>query len=117
MARQAGRLTELEVACRESACRRFSQQKLEGKLFLNVSPESLLEPQYQSGRTLKMLEDMGLSPSRVVIELTEQTPTDDFQLLFNALHHYRDMGFPSPWTTSVPVTRACGCGRNCVRTT
>ncbi|WP_442112860.1 bifunctional diguanylate cyclase/phosphodiesterase [Pseudomonas sp. NUPR-001] len=93
VARQAGRLTDLEVACRESACRRFSQQQLEGKLFLNVSPESLLEPQYQSGRTLKMLHDMGLPPSRVVIELTEQTPTDDFQLLFNALHHYRDMGF------------------------
>ncbi|MBH3431120.1 bifunctional diguanylate cyclase/phosphodiesterase [Pseudomonas alkylphenolica] len=93
VARQAGRLTELEVACRESACRRFSQQDLDGKLFLNVSPESLLEPQYQSGRTLKMLHDLGLSPSRVVIELTEQTPTDDFQLLFNALHHYRDMGF------------------------
>ncbi len=93
VARQAGRLTELEVACRESACRRFSQQQLDGKLFLNVSPGSLLEPQYQSGRTLKMLHDLGLSPSRVVIELTEQTPTDDFQLLFNALHHYRDMGF------------------------
>ncbi|MBM3111629.1 bifunctional diguanylate cyclase/phosphodiesterase [Pseudomonas arcuscaelestis] len=93
VARQAGRLTELEVACRESACRHFSQQQLDGKLFLNVSPESLLEPQYQSGRTLKMLHELGLSPSRVVIELTEQTPTDDFQLLFNALHHYRDMGF------------------------
>ncbi|MGH8438977.1 MAG: bifunctional diguanylate cyclase/phosphodiesterase [Pseudomonas sp.] len=93
VARQTGRLTELEVACRESACRRFSQQHLEGKLFLNVSPESLLEPQYQSGRTLKMLHDLGVPPSRVVIELTEQTPTDDFQLLFNALHHYRDMGF------------------------
>ncbi|RWU17710.1 diguanylate phosphodiesterase [Pseudomonas alkylphenolica] len=93
VARQAGRLTELEVACRESACRRFSHQDLDGKLFLNVSPESLLEPQYQSGRTLKMLHDLGLSPSRVVIELTEQTPTDDFELLFNALHHYRDMGF------------------------
>lgn len=93
VARQAGRLTELEVACRESACRRFSQQNLEGKLFLNVSPESLLEPQYQSGRTLKMLHELGVPPSRVVIELTEQTPTDDFQLLFNALHHYRDMGF------------------------
>ncbi|CAI8860355.1 MULTISPECIES: bifunctional diguanylate cyclase/phosphodiesterase [Pseudomonas] len=93
VARQAGRLTELEVACRENACRRFSQQNLEGKLFLNVSPESLLEPQYQSGRTLKMLHELGVPPSRVVIELTEQTPTDDFQLLFNALHHYRDMGF------------------------
>ncbi|KAF1054406.1 MAG: Blue light- and temperature-regulated antirepressor BluF [Stenotrophomonas maltophilia] len=93
MARHAGRLTELEIACRESACRRFSQQKLEGKLFLNVSPESLLEPQYQSGLTLKLLQNLGIPASQVVIELTEQTPTDDFQLLYNALHHYRDMGF------------------------
>ncbi len=93
IARQAGRLSELEVLCRETACRRFAEQSLEGKLFLNVSPESLLEPHYPSGRTLKMLEQVGLSPSRVVIELTEQTPTEDFQLLFNALHHYRDMGF------------------------
>ena len=93
IARQAGRLSELEVLCRESACRRFSEQGLEGKLFLNISPESLLEPHHPSGRTLKMLEQVGLPPSRVVIELTEQTPTEDFQLLYNALHHYRDMGF------------------------
>ncbi|MFJ4443821.1 EAL domain-containing protein [Pseudomonas sp. NPDC089422] len=93
IARQAGHLTELEAACRESACRRFSEQGLDGKLFLNISPESLLEPHYPSGRTLKLLEHVGLAPSRVVIELTEQTPTDDFQLLSNALHHYRDMGF------------------------
>ena len=93
IARQAGRLTELEVACRESACRRFSEQGLDGKLFLNVSPESLLEPQYESGRTLKLLQALGLPPSRVVIELTEQSPTEDLHLLSNALHHYRDMGF------------------------
>ncbi|MFD2641250.1 bifunctional diguanylate cyclase/phosphodiesterase [Pseudomonas japonica] len=93
VARHAGRLTELEIACRESACRRFSQQQLDGKLFLNVSPESLLEPQYQSGQTLKLLQHLGIPASQVVIELTEQTPTDDFQLLYNALHHYRDMGF------------------------
>lgn len=92
-ARQAGRLSELEALCRETACRRFDEQQLDGKLFLNVSPESLLEPDYPSGRTLKMLEQLGLPPERVVIELTEQTPTDDFQLLSNALHHYRDMGF------------------------
>lgn len=93
IARQAGRLTELEAVCRESACRGFSAQHLEGKLFLNISPESLLEPHYPSGRTLKLLEQMGIAPSRVVIELTEQTPTDDIRLLSNALHHYRDMGF------------------------
>ena len=93
VARQAGRLNELEVACREAACRRFSEQRLSGKLFLNVSPESLLEPLHEDGRTLQLLQRYGISPSEVVIELTEQTPTDDFQLLFNALHHYRAMGF------------------------
>jgi diguanylate cyclase (GGDEF)-like protein len=93
VARQAGRLSELELACRESACRRFSEQKLEGKLFLNISPESLLEPSHPPGRTLQLLQRYGIPPSQVVIELTEQTPTDDFGLLYNALYHYRDMGF------------------------
>ncbi|MCO8164462.1 EAL and GGDEF domain-containing protein [Pseudomonas sp. 21LCFQ010] len=93
VARQAGRLSELELACRESACRRFSQQQLPGKLFLNVSPESLLEASHPPGRTLKMLQRYNIEPQNVVIELTEQTPTDDFDLLYKALHHYRDMGF------------------------
>ncbi|UVM73942.1 bifunctional diguanylate cyclase/phosphodiesterase [Pseudomonas alvandae] len=93
VARQAGRLTELELACRRSACQRFNEQKLPGKLFLNVSPESLLESAHQTGRTLQLLQDFGIPPSQVVIELTEQTPIDDFQLLQTALHHYRAMGF------------------------
>lgn len=93
VARQAGRLSELEFTCRHSACKRFSEQQLPGKLFLNVSPESLLEATHQPGRTLQLLQDVGIPPSQVVIELTEQTPIDDFQLLHNALHHYRDMGF------------------------
>ncbi|MGO4324761.1 bifunctional diguanylate cyclase/phosphodiesterase [Pseudomonas sp. KB_12] len=93
VARQAGRLSELELACRRSACQRFNEQKLPGKLFLNVSPESLLESAHQTGRTLQLLQDLGIAPSQVVIELTEQTPIDDFQLLQTALHHYRAMGF------------------------
>lgn len=92
-ARHAGRLSELEMACRENACRAFAAQDLQAKLFLNVSPESLLEPMHQSGRTLALLQRYGIAPSQVVIELTEQTPTEDFQLLHTALHHYRAMGF------------------------
>lgn len=93
VARQAGRLSELELACRRSACQRFNEQKLPGKLFLNVSPESLLESAHKTGRTLQLLQDFGIAPNQVVIELTEQTPIDDFQLLQTALHHYRAMGF------------------------
>lgn len=93
VARQSGRLSELELACRESACRRFSELQLPGKLFLNISPESLLEASHQPGRTLQLLKTYGIAPSQVVIELTEQAPIDDFSLLHTALHHYRAMGF------------------------
>ena len=93
VARSAGRLSELELLCRKNACQRFSQFKLEGKLFLNVSPDSLMEPKHQPGRTLQLLQSLGIPPSQVVIELTEQSPTDDFALLDTALHHYRAMGF------------------------
>jgi diguanylate cyclase (GGDEF)-like protein len=93
VARHAGRLSELERACRKSACQRFSTLQLDGKLFLNVSPDSLLESGHQPGRTLQLLQNLGIPPSRVVIELTEQSPTEDFALLDKALHHYRAMGF------------------------
>ncbi|WP_313087636.1 bifunctional diguanylate cyclase/phosphodiesterase [Pseudomonas sp.] len=92
-ARFAGRLNELEMTCRENACRRYSQQQLQGKLFLNASPETLLDATHRPGRTLELLREYHIPPERVVIELTEQTPTDDFELLDAALHHYRDMGF------------------------
>ncbi|NRH26622.1 bifunctional diguanylate cyclase/phosphodiesterase [Pseudomonas sp. MS19] len=93
IARLAGRLSELELACRESACKRFNQLGLSGKLFLNISPDSLMEPDHKPGCTLKMLQTHGIAPSNVVIELTEHSPTHDFQLLDTALHHYRAMGF------------------------
>ncbi len=93
VARQNARLSELEVASRQSACRRFSELQLPGMLFLNISPETLLEPEHQPGRTLQLLQTYGIAPSQVVIELTEQAPIEDFSLLYTALHHYRSMGF------------------------
>ena len=92
-ARHHGILTELEMLCRDRAVSRFCNLNLPGKLFLNVSPESLLEHQHYPGRTLEILQRNGLKPDQVVIELTEQAPIEDLSLLRSALHHYRDMGF------------------------
>ena len=92
-ARHHGILTELEMLCRDRAVSRFCDLNLPGKLFLNVSPESLLEHQHYPGRTLEILQRNGLKPDQVVIELTEQAPIEDLSLLRSALHHYRDMGF------------------------
>ena len=92
-ARHWGMLSELEALCRRQAIRRFVDLKLPGRLFLNVSPETLLEHQHTRGLTLKALEETAMPPSRVVIELTEQSPIDNFDLLHTALQHYRNMGF------------------------
>ncbi|MCL5042521.1 MAG: EAL and GGDEF domain-containing protein [Gammaproteobacteria bacterium] len=92
-ARHWGLLTELEMLCRAKAVEAFSRMQLPGRLFLNVSPESLLEKQHYPGRTLAMLTAVGMSPEQVVIELTEQAPIENFGLLHSALFHYRDMGF------------------------
>ncbi|CAM5244285.1 GGDEF domain-containing protein OS=Stutzerimonas stutzeri OX=316 GN=CXK95_16150 PE=4 SV=1 [Stutzerimonas stutzeri] len=92
-ARHAGRLDALEVSFRQSACRRFREGALPGKLFLNASPDSLLDDEHRAGRTLALLQTYGIPASQVVIELTEQTPTEDFDVLHAALHHYRAMGF------------------------
>src|SRR5690606_38367889 len=93
VARNHGRLNELEMACRKNECGCFSEQGLPGKLFLNVSPDSLLEASHQPGRRLQLLQAFAIPPRQAVIDLAEQSPTEEFTLLDKAFHHYRAMGF------------------------
>ena len=92
-ARHAGRLAELERLCWQRACQRFQQLKLGGRLFLNVSPDALLEPDSHPEATLQLLRRLGIPPERLVIELTEHAPVDDFALLEAAVANYRAHGF------------------------
>lgn len=84
---------EVEHLCRHVVLERFAQLKLPGKLFLNVSPEMLLQPHARHGETLGYIHKVGINPERVIIELTENQPTYDYDLLREAVRHYRSMGF------------------------
>ena len=92
-ARREGRLTELDLLCRKAGIRGFKERRLGGKLFLNATPQGLMEPQHRSGLTLEFLHEIGLTPENVVIEITEQYPLTDFTFMDHALAHYRKMGF------------------------
>jgi EAL domain-containing protein (putative c-di-GMP-specific phosphodiesterase class I)/GGDEF domain-containing protein/CBS domain-containing protein len=92
-ARASGRLASLEQACRRKAITGWAAQGLEDRLFLNVSPEVLLDPAHRSGMTRELLERSGLAPHRLVIELTEQSPGIDHELMAEAVCHYQSMGF------------------------
>lgn len=84
---------KLEHLCRQVVLKKFAELDLPGKLFLNVSPECLLQRDAKHGQTLDLIHQIGIHPERVIIELTENQPTYDYQLLGQAVKHYRQMGF------------------------
>lgn len=87
------KLHELELLCREKSLQRFSELGLPGKLFLNISASLLSSSDHQKGMTLALLDKMGLSQERIVIELSEQHPYDHFGLSKACVEYYRRMGF------------------------
>lgn len=84
---------ELEMLCRKIILEKFAALGLPGKVFLNVSPEALAQPNFKIGETLKFIAETGITPERVIIELTENQPIYDFDDMRAALLHYRRMGF------------------------
>ncbi|MDX8409502.1 MAG: bifunctional diguanylate cyclase/phosphodiesterase [Mariprofundales bacterium] len=86
-------LFELDCLCRRKAIARFQQLALKEKLFINIDPNSLLDPSHQQGTTLDILQRHQLPCNRVVIELTEHSRVEDVEALKKAAAHYRAMGF------------------------
>lgn len=86
-------LAELDLLCREVIIKKFGELKLDQKLFINTSPAALIQDNYPHGKTLEFLQAAGLTADKVIIELTEQYPIEDYDLMRQATQHYRDMGF------------------------
>ena len=93
VARRTRQLASLEFACRAASCEKFVALNLSGKLFLNMTPLSFTDSQYRDGVTREILQRVGLSPERVVFELTESQPLDQFDLLRAASEHFQRQGF------------------------
>lgn len=93
VARRAGRLAELDRLCRRRAIERFAELELPGCLFLNVMPSVIVAHDPCATDTCALLAETGLSPERVVIELTEGEPIDDYGPVQALVAHYRAAGF------------------------
>ncbi|MFA7241846.1 MAG: GGDEF domain-containing protein [Sulfuricellaceae bacterium] len=93
LAQQHRLSVEVEHLSRRMVLEKFAELGLPGQLFLNVSPECLLQHNARHGETLAYLQDIGMAPERVIIELTESQASFDYGLLREASAHYRGMGF------------------------
>ncbi|MCF7964666.1 MAG: GGDEF domain-containing protein [Methylobacter tundripaludum] len=85
--------TKLEFLCREITIQRYADLDIKEKLFINASPLVLLQPEFKKGETLRLLDQYGVNPRSVVIELTEHKPADNYEIMRASAKHYRGMGF------------------------
>lgn len=93
-AEKIGQLYPIETLCRRQAITSYpsiSQNK--ERLFLNINPLVLVDPEFASGHTRKLLREKGLTPSDGVLEITERSAIEDFSTFRDALDHYRTQGY------------------------
>jgi diguanylate cyclase (GGDEF)-like protein len=88
-----GQTVALEAACCRSLLRAFIATGQTSKLFLNISPGSLALSPFLALLQPEALRAQGFAPDRIVIELTENQPTYDFNQLVQTADLFRRLGF------------------------
>ncbi|KAI3606873.1 EAL domain protein [Cupriavidus necator H850] len=82
----------LEIHAARTALAAWRSLDLPGKLFLNFSPMTLRHLLAERGRLMAALLEAGIAPSRLVIEVTEQTPIGDAASFAQAMAVLRELG-------------------------
>ncbi|XID95630.1 EAL domain-containing protein [Paenibacillaceae bacterium WGS1546] len=83
----------LDRLAREKAIRHCPPLGPGRKIFINVTMSIVNDPHFVSGQTLRWLDEKGLRPGQVVLELTERSSIDDFEAAKKMLAHYRSQGY------------------------
>lgn len=84
--------TRFELMCCERAIQSFLKLGLPGKLFLNLSPASVIEAHARLPQALAVLNKSGIDPARIIVELTEIQRASDPDQLRPALMSLRELG-------------------------
>jgi EAL domain-containing protein (putative c-di-GMP-specific phosphodiesterase class I)/GGDEF domain-containing protein len=92
VAHRTGQCLQLERACITAALRDFAALQIEGRLFLNVLPQTLLGWPDFAGWLEERLARLELDPHNLVVELTEHGLTDDQMRLIEAVAPLRKLG-------------------------
>lgn len=92
-ATRAGFLTELNMLCARKVVRQFARLGLRRQLFLNVTPQTVLEVKDDVQRISRFIRDCGIDLAQVTIELTENQHIVDRSIFGEALMLFRGAGF------------------------
>jgi EAL domain-containing protein (putative c-di-GMP-specific phosphodiesterase class I) len=84
---------ELDQHCRRRALRTARDLPETYRLFVNVVPASMYDPDFQGTSLIQLLEGLGLSPERIVLEVSEQYAIENYPLFVEALQNFTQLGF------------------------
>jgi EAL domain-containing protein (putative c-di-GMP-specific phosphodiesterase class I) len=84
---------ELDRHCRRRALRTARDLPVPHMLFVNVVPASMYDPDFQGTSLIRLLEGVGLSPERIVLEVSEGYAIENYTLFVEALQNFKQMGF------------------------
>jgi len=86
-------LFQLDCLCRRSALRGARDFPRESKLFVNVRPTTIHDPNFQADALGRTLEECHLQPSDVVFEISEQESISNFAIFREVRDYFGKMGF------------------------
>jgi len=84
---------ELDRKCRRRALASARALPPGKKLFINVLPSALYDPEFQGDSLIHQLDQLGLSPERIVLEITEKYAIENYGVFAEALGEFTRLGF------------------------
>lgn len=84
---------KLESICRKKALEKLRYIKQNQKIFINLDPRAIDDPYLLRGSLYKELEESGLHPSNIVLEITERHAITNYRVFRKIIEEYRRRGF------------------------
>ncbi|HTO69502.1 MAG TPA: EAL domain-containing protein [Myxococcota bacterium] len=93
VAAEEGLLFELDCQCRRAAVEGAAGFPAGAKLFMNIRPTAIHDPNFQPDALTRTLDRCGLAPGDVVFEISEQESIDNYAIFREARDNYGKLGF------------------------
>lgn len=84
---------ELDRTCRRRALVNCKGLPASSKVFINVLPSAMYDPEFQGADLVRRLDKVGIAPEQVVFELTEKYAIENYSLFGEAVRNFTRMGF------------------------
>jgi EAL domain-containing protein (putative c-di-GMP-specific phosphodiesterase class I) len=91
-----GCLTALDKLCLENALSCLAETRFldhDWHLFINICPETFMNPAFSCRIFTDLVRGMGISCERVILEITEESVISNYALFRSSLDSYRQQGF------------------------